>query len=148
MQHHTTPFFTEEIFMDWTPYMSGMFALGGALLGVIGGVAVQIVTQRNENRRYITGIIAEAAVKQWEQHVKSSTSLGLDPLPLKAFFVPHVDIMLTLFEISGRLTAKREKRDVIRSVAEEIEAHLKYIGESRKHLDNTRDHKPSDSSCT
>jgi hypothetical protein len=41
--------FTGGVFMDWAPYMSGLFALGGALLGIFGAFVTQIITQKNEN---------------------------------------------------------------------------------------------------
>lgn len=48
------------------PYLSGIFALAGTFLGIIGSLGAQWFIQRHENKRAMRKLAYEAALRQWE----------------------------------------------------------------------------------
>ena len=61
--------------MDWTPYMSGLFALGGSLLVAIFALAGILIAQRHENERALRRVAYEAGMLEWKARLENG-SLG------------------------------------------------------------------------
>lgn len=52
--------------MDWTPYMSGFFALGGVALGGMVSYGLQIYAQGKEEVRHARKLALDLAVAEWK----------------------------------------------------------------------------------
>lgn len=76
-------------------YMSGLFALCGTLLGIIGTVAAQFITQRNENARNLRKLAYEAAMTEWrERALTARKGLLTDSEPGKTIPVPLPELFI------------------------------------------------------
>lgn len=51
--------------MDAKPYMSGLFALAGAVIGATAAIGTQVYESRQADLRHVRGLAYEAAIEEW-----------------------------------------------------------------------------------
>lgn len=90
--------------MDWSLYMSGFFALGGALLGGLVTIFVQFWAQRKEDARHTRRLALIAATTEWTKHfellrdVEKTTGTEKLYRPFSDYLIVHLSLMGGLVE--------------------------------------------------
>ena len=56
------------------PYMSGVFALLGALIGAMGAIGGQMYESREQNARHFQSLVYQASIEEWKISSSTKTS--------------------------------------------------------------------------
>lgn len=108
--------------MDWTPYMSGFFALGGTILAGLFLLRSQRIAQRNENARALRKAAYEAAMLEWKTRLENDywEPWG-EPLLISDFVSLHI---AHISVIAGLDPSDQAEQVKIKALLAPLEAEL------------------------
>jgi hypothetical protein len=109
--------------------MSGLFALGGALVGGLASYFVQKTVQRNENFRHARKIAFDSAIVAWRTQIDSSEGNSEDVQPLQDYIVSYLVFAdVALNSLSAKSTIKDFER-ILRTTRDHARFLRKYRDE-------------------
>jgi len=84
--------------MDLTPYMPGLLALGGAIIGALGAIVVQRIVQGKESERALRRLAYESAMLHWKTLIDNKIISGKKAVSPHRFVELHLGLSYFIHE--------------------------------------------------
>lgn len=81
----------------WTNIPTGIWVLGGALVGSMGTLIVTVISNRSEERKHFNQLVMNAAIENWKKGCDMAVASGKGTVfPLDAYII-HMMKLSELF---------------------------------------------------
>ncbi|MBG3878468.1 hypothetical protein FVW20_15985 [Desulfovibrio oxamicus] len=107
--------------MDAKPYMSGLFALAGAVIGATAAIGTQVYESRQADLRHVRGLAYEAAIEEWRIKVETIRSMGAyDSLPyFEDILLRHMAYASLVYHHAPDKLSKQKRDDFLEYLFDE-----------------------------
>ncbi len=114
----------------WTNIPTGIWVLGGALIGSLGTLLATYVSKRSEERKHLNLLVMNAAIENWKKGCDIVLSTGKGEIaPLDAYIIHMMKLSQLFFDISLDEKAAIDKLNQLSKYSDHIRD---YIQKERK----------------